>query len=350
MVMEKHNPETVILQRMREIVPACRYDGTSAFTEWQTNARQTLWTLLGLDNMQSCDPQMTIVSQTEKESYTQIRFSFQSEPGYEVPGYVLLPRTGRTPFPVMICLQGHSTGMHISLGEEKFDGDAALLSGERNFAQIAVEYGYCAVVIEQRYMGECGGDAIGPGCCANGRGGTASAVKSLLVGRCAIGERVWDVSRTIDVVCPYFPQMNLQDISCMGNSGGGTTAFYAACVDERIRYAMPSCAVCTYLDSIAAQYHCPCNYIPGIALYFDMEDLGGLVAPRGLVIVAGEEDPIFPIAGVRKTAEGIRRLYRAAGAEEAFQLAVGNGGHRFYADAAYTALQKIVGDTERTGV
>lgn len=341
--MKNHNPEAVILKIAREIKPAYRYRGDVPFAQWQAGARQRLRELLGLDYMEMCDPSFEIESETVKEQYTLIRFSFQSEPGYYVPGYVLIPRTGSARFPVMVCLQGHSTGMHISIGEAKFEGDTdRMFSGDRNFAQIAVEHGYCAVVIEQRYMGECGGDSIGPGCCANGREGTASAVKSLLVGRTAIGERVWDVSRTLDVVLPHFPQMDKTNIGCMGNSGGGTVTFYAACIDERIAYAIPSCAVCTYADSIIQMYHCPCNYIPGIARDFDTEDLGGLIAPRKLVVVAGQEDPIFPIEGTIKAVNEMKRLYHAADADGNVQLVIGKGGHRFYADDAYAALQAIL--------
>ena len=44
----------------------------------------------------------------------------------------------------------------------------------------------------------------------------------------------------------------LNRLGIMGNSGGGTTSFYAACVDPRIKVCMPSCAFCPYYDSIIA--------------------------------------------------------------------------------------------------
>ena len=47
----------------------------------------------------------------------------------------------------------------------------------------------------------------------------------------------------------------MENIICMGNSGGGTTTFYVGCLEPRVKYVMPSCSVCTYEDSIGAMEH-----------------------------------------------------------------------------------------------
>lgn len=340
--MRNSNPKNIILNTFENYEPLLRFRRGDDFKEWQKTARIKLIELLGLDCMDKCDLDFMKEEITEFSDFTQIRFSFQSETGYYVPAYIWLPGKANAKLRPMICLQGHSKGMHISLGQAKYDGDDQTISGgDRDFAVSALRNGYCPIVMEQRYMGECGGDEKGPGCCAHGRGNTASAMPSLLLGRCAIGERVWDVSHLIDVIQQYFPQLDSTDISCMGNSGGGTATFYAACIDERIKTAMPSCSVCTYLDSIVNLHHCNCNYIPGIARYFDMGDLGGLIAPRKLVIVAGLQDEIFPIDGVKKSYDLIKALYAECGCRKNLELVTGNGGHRFYADAAYETLKEL---------
>lgn len=121
-------------------------------------------------------------------------------------------------------------------------------------------------------------------------------MNALLVGRTMIGERCWDVSRAIDLALTY-AAIDGQRILCTGNSGGGTTTYYAACMDDRIQVAMPSCAVCSFADSIAAMFHCQCNFIPGIAKYMDMGDMAAAIAPRKLIVINGKEDPIFPKQG-----------------------------------------------------
>jgi hypothetical protein len=127
----------------------------------------------------------------------------------------------------------------------------------------------------------------------------------------------------------------------MGNSGGGTATIYASAIDERINVSMPSCALCTYKDSIGAMKHCVCNYIPNIALDFDMGDLCGLIAPRKLIAVSGAEDKIFPHDGVAESIEVASLYYRAAGAPDGYKWIEGPEGHRFYAALAWPVFHKL---------
>ncbi len=327
--------------------PLMRYKGDIPFAEWQNIAREKLTELLGLDLFENCETDLKIITETDCGDYTDTYFSFQSEPGYFVPCHILKPKKITGKLPLMVCLQGHSTGMHISVGVPKFDGDAEDIAGDRDYARKAVKNGYCTVAIEQRYMGECGGTENGPGC-NHYNCGSINAMPTLLFGRTAIGERVYDVSRLIDIVSAekfeLFNCINKDDIIITGNSGGGTTSFYAGCIDERIKYCVPSCAVCTFKESIVNIHHCGCNYIPGIGRYFDMCDLAGLIAPRGFIIAAGEKDNIFPVDGVKHTYNFTRNLYKSIGAESKINLVIGNEGHRYYADLTFGALEKMRGE------
>ena len=131
-------------------------------------------------------------------------------------------------------------------------------------------------------------------------------------------------------------------IICLGNSGGGTATFYAGCMDERISLAVPSCAVCTYEDSIMAMHHCACNYIPSVRKYFEMGDLGCLIAPRKYVQVNGVADKIFPIAGAEATFENIKLAYRQAGREDRCRMVVGGAGHQFYPEESWPIIQELL--------
>ena len=74
-----------------------------------------------------------------------------------------------------------------------------------------------------------------------------------------------------------------------------------------------------------------------------MGDLGGLIAPRPLIVVNGREDDIFPNPGVEEAFSEIKRLYAAAGVPERTALVTGDGGHRFYADIAWKKLHEMTG-------
>jgi dienelactone hydrolase len=325
-------------QLISQMVPKMAYDENADHETWKKEAHEKMEELLGLPLL-ACEDNFSIVKEETGEKYKSITFKFQTEPGYYQETTMLVPNTLEKPLPVVICLQGHSTGAHISLAVPKFDGDPQDIAGGRDFAVRAVEEGFCSIALEQRYMGANGQTDSGDPACIKKN----ACMPSILVGRTAIGERVWDVHRLIDIIEKYLTEyINKDQIICMGNSGGGTTTFYASCYDERISMSIPSCSVCTYDDSIIAMKHCCCNYIPNIRKYFDMGDLGCLIAPRPLVVVCGERDKIFPVDGVKKTFEIIKKAYKKAGKEDLCHLVIGDGGHQFYPDDAWPVAKKMI--------
>ena len=331
--------------RAAGVAPACRWDGKEDPETWRIRAKETLSALIGLPEIahHSTAPIMQIELNRldEENGYREIRFRFVTEEQVTVPCHLLIPihhwNAGK-PLPVVICLQGHSTGMHISLGRPKFPKDEQTChGGDRDFAVRAVKEGVCAVAMEQRCFGECGSTETGSPNCRQ------AAMRALLLGRTLIGERVWDVMRCIDVLCDHFTDyIDPKQILCLGNSGGGTTTTYAAALDERIQIAVPSCAVCTYADSIGAILHCECNYVPGIAIAFDMGDLCAMIAPRSLVVVSGERDPIFPLAGAKECVTQGMRMYDVRGAHDRLVHVIGDGEHRFYADDAWPLIHRML--------
>ena len=157
---------------------------------WKNTARQKLSELLGMNSFEKVDALLDIEYEKELDGFVEIRFTFQSEQDYRVPCHMLIPKNIENP-PVMICLQGHSKGMHISLGRPKYDGDEKIIKGgDRDFCVRAIKEGFAAISLEQRNFGECGGSEKGPRC-------MESAMTALLMGRTTIGERVWDISRAI---------------------------------------------------------------------------------------------------------------------------------------------------------
>lgn len=333
------NSKDYVLNLARNMVPKLAYSEDVNVEEWRKSAKDKLNELLGLPLM-SCSTEFCVVETKQHSDYTQIDFTFQSEPGYHVPCTLLVPAGLKRPLPAVICLQGHSRGAHISLGIPKFPEDVNSIAGGRDFALQAVSEGYCAIVLEQRYMGVMGQAEDGRPACFTDN----AAMGSLLIGRTAIGERVWDIHRLIDVMEERLTDyIDTDKIVCLGNSGGGTATFYAACCDERISLAVPSCSVCTYEDSIMAMQHCPCNFIPGIRTYFNMGDLGALIAPRPVIVVCGKEDSIFPLHGVKASFDVMRRAYKAAGKEELCRLVVGNGGHQFYPEEVWPMVRELLG-------
>ena len=333
--MRNCNSHAYEYQKFRTVKPSMAYDGSISFEQWQQIAEKKLMELLGL-SLERCEPMLEIAYTKERDDCTEYRFTVQTEPGYFVPCHLLIPKKASGPVPLTICLSGHGSGMHIALGVAKNEKDRKTLEEwpHRAMAPRAVRDGRAALVIEARNFGESSLEGYGTSC-------TEAGKIAILAGRTIIGERVWDGMRILDAVLENFDCIDIRDIACTGNSGGGTATFYLACLEKRITVAAPSCSVCSYETSIAAMPHCMCNHIPGIRKFFEMGDLAGLIAPRKLVIAAGLKDTIFPIAGTRDTFDTICRLYQAAGVPERCALVVGDGGHYNYADLIWEKVREM---------
>lgn len=321
----------------RETVPALAWNAPADPAAHRARCTARLRELLGMDRLVPCDPVLTVLSEEMLGENLHIHFTVETEPGYAAHCDLLLPPDAAGKLPLCVCLQGHSKGSHISLGIIKYPGDeASIRGGDRDFAVRAVKEGFAALAIDQRAFGRNGGTENGPAC-------QRPALTALMLGRTLIGERVWDVSRVLDAVLDRFGDRVTAEGSVLtGNSGGGTTVYYTACLEDRFAGYMPSCAVCGFHESIISLEHCICNYVPGILQWFDMGDMAAMIAPKNLVVVCGRDDPIFPLAGTRRAFARIREIYAAAGAEEKCALVVGEGGHRFYADDAWPVMRAML--------
>lgn len=325
----------IIIEKMK---PTLSFDEKGDLAKQKEALRNKFIELSGIDliSQNACPFNLDIEYHEKKDGYTITRFTFESEKGAVVPCYLLIPDTGKTKYPVAITLQGHSTGFHNSIGVAKYKGDEEDLPRVA-FALQAVENGYAALAIEQRGMGETKPQKEkrlwGKMC-------SFTAQAAFLIGRTLIGERVWDVSRAIDVLA-NFPQCDRESIMITGSSGGGTASYYAACYDERIKLCAPSCSFCPYKESILDIYHCACNFIPSAYKYFDMQDLACLIAPRKLLIVAGKEDIIFPIEGVKRGYETVKKIYEKAGVPQSCELVVTEKGHYWCPDIMWENINNV---------
>ncbi|MBE6966078.1 MAG: hypothetical protein E7441_08615, partial [Ruminococcaceae bacterium] len=120
--MKISNSHDYIREKAKNIIPSLRYDKKEDFRGWRKAAKEKLTELLMLPD-EHCEDEFKILSEKNFDGYKRIDFEFQSEPGYFVSSSFLIPSSCKEKAPTVICIQGHSTGMHISFGEAIYDGD-----------------------------------------------------------------------------------------------------------------------------------------------------------------------------------------------------------------------------------
>ncbi|MDF2440592.1 MAG: hypothetical protein JWN98_1576 [Abditibacteriota bacterium] len=92
--------------------------------------------------------------QRKHNHFHELRFLFRAEAHTDVPCHLLFPKSGSAPYPIIICLQGHSSGMRISRGRAQNEADVKTIESDRDFAPQIVSESDVALVMEQRCFGE----------------------------------------------------------------------------------------------------------------------------------------------------------------------------------------------------
>ena len=313
----------------------------SEFSKWQREARRKLVELLGL----RLESAFTVTdASTERGVSSEFRsrsFYLRGSCERDIPVRLIWQseQTNR-PMPIMICLQGTNSGMHLSWGEARMPADPFKIAEGGDLALQAAGRGFLAVCVEQACFGERRERQL------HRRSATPcidTANHALLLGRCLLGERVSDVSTVVDWLSssasPF--EMDTNRIFAMGNSSGGTTALYSAAVDERIAGIIATGCIGYIRETIGIRGDNEGqNVIPGILNWFETDDILTLVAPRPLITVSGRHDGIWPFAGAQDVVATASQAYRLLGAESAICCIEGFAGHRQYPDLSWPAFEQ----------
>ena len=252
-------------------------------------------------------------------TYTRERIIFEAETGLLTPAYLLVPDGANALTPTVVALAGHGFGVADIVGlrpdgAEQQPGESgyhkafAVALAQRGFVVIAPElFGFG----ELRLARDIDNENPGASSC------NAISTMLLMIGRTMAGVRVNQARRCVDALAELgYAKAPV----AMGISGGGLVCAYFTALDERVRACCVSGFANTYRGCILAMHHCVDNYQPGLLLTAEMPDILSMIAPRPMIWESGEHDPIFPIAHVFEAEGIVRRVYKAFGKEENFEV------------------------------
>lgn len=256
--------------------------------------------------------------------------------GDEIPAFLLRPAPETATGAGVVLVAGHGRGIDDLVAQDPVDdfhdglahklvraGFTVLCPemvsfGRRRFPQPEGQAGY--TVPYEPTENTCGIDAA----------------RHLLHGRPVMGHRVAD-ARAAAQALRRLPGVDPDRVGVAGGSGGGAVALLLAAVDPSIAAALVATYFCTFEASLCSIRHCPCNIIPGLLPELEMADIAALIAPRPLILEAGELDHIFPIEATRAAFARLEGVWEEHGATPP-ELVVTDGGHAFRAERSLDAL------------
>jgi dienelactone hydrolase len=278
------------------------------------------------------EPEPTISEKTETDGVVEYHFDFSSEADQRVPVIALLKQSliddGKR-HPCAIVL--HGTG-------GKKEGELPILRklAAKNFV---------AVSIDGRFHGERGKSEDYNNAIARAFRDNGSKGHPLYY------DTVWDVMRLVDLLQTR-PEVDGDRIGLMGISKGGIETWLAAAADPRIAVAIPCISLQSFewslghdawqtrVGTVKAGFSAAAKsegidkpdakfarrfydrVIPEIYSTFDGPAMLPLIAPRPLLGISGDRDPINPLPGARLCEEAAKAAYAKAGAGDKFQLMV----------------------------
>ena len=299
---------------VKEMQPKLGFNKDLNFVSWKKDVLEKFTEIIGMKSVldNSCPLNFEIEWEEDKGDYKLIRFTVDSEVGETVPCYLTIPKLGKEKYPVVIVLQGHDGAINCSIGEPKNEEQEKFVSSGGDFAVQVAKNGCVGLAVELRGIGEKQPISENRSNDVTCRWATRTA---FFLQRTIVAERIVDIMKSIDALS-NFSVCDLDKIAITGNEIGGVTAFYTACLDERIKLCAPNGGFCNFADSLFVDERCGCYYIPYLFEQMDMQDLSCLVSPRDLLILAPEKDKNNPLESVKKSFEIAKSIFSLAGAKE----------------------------------
>lgn len=303
------------------LVPKLGWQATSVAEHqaWRQRFSSRLRQLLGHEPAK-VPLQVDWVETSETDAFTRHKVYIRSEEQYWVPAYLFVPKGLAAPAPAIVCLHGH-TGVYPYIREGHEASREEYRRLELDFACFFAEHGYVTVAPVQR-----GWDETARSVDPRETGCQRMTMNCFLTGTTPVGLRCWDASRVLD----FLETQDFVDaarVGVAGLSGGGMVALFWTALEPRLRAAMVAGYYCTFKDSVYSIRHCLCNCVPGILEWAEMRDVAALAAPRPLLVISGDKDPVFPIAATRQAFAELTPVYDLLGASQNVESDFFDGPH-----------------------
>jgi dienelactone hydrolase len=307
----------------------------AAAAAWQTATRAELFQALGFQDLPPAEAPATLLESVDKGDFVRQKWLLPTSPYSVMPVYLLVPKTGPRPLPVVLAFHGHGYGVKDIVGLWENGDERDVVDGyHQDFGVALCRQGFAVAAPEISCFGERQNDFS--------HLSQGIPKPAFHLGGSAAGLRVLDGRRLVDWLATK-PQFDTTRLGAMGISGGGLHTFFSACADPRIKAVVVSGYFCLFRQSVLAMNHCFCNFIPGLGRFGEIFDLAGLIAPRPLLVEAGTRDPIFPLEAVHEAVAKARQVYGVWGAEKAIETDIFEGRHRINGTGAYPFLRRHLG-------
>ncbi len=250
----------------------------------------------GLTDLLALPPNKTalhsqILSSNVRKGQRIEEIQFESEPEVRIVGWFIAPQEGRTTRPCVLYI---SNGFADDVVAEPSSFDGLLEAG----------YAVCAIAVRGTGLSTPRPPKGGPVFYQQMDLSERFAWANLVLGTSVMGQRVWDILRTIDYLVAR-PDVNASQIRMIGQEEAGLAALMAGALDDRVCSILLIGMVVTFMSIVqSTEYSLALEwFVPRILRHFDLPDIVASVSPRPLRIMDAVDasGAILPVEVVHAT-------------------------------------------------
>lgn len=277
--------------------------------------RDSLYKLLGRLPERDRPVKATLVSTEEKDGIIIEKLILDLNGLEMVPAFFTRPIGVKGKIPVVLF--NHSHFGQYTVGKNEFTQGRKEMQSPA-YAVALAKMGYAGLCIDGWGFGE-----------RSGRPEQDIFKEMLWKGRVMWGMMVYDNLRALDYLETRH-DVDMKRVATMGMSMGSTMAWWLAALDERIRVCVDMCCLTdfqTLIEEKGLALHSIYYYVPDLLNHFSTADINALISPRAHLAVAGMQDPLTPLRGLKKIDSTLKRVYADEKAADAWSLKLYDVGH-----------------------
>lgn len=285
-------------------------------------------------------PKIENIQEVDKGLYTEEKIFIYTSKITGRYAYLLKPKNINYPAPTILAMHAHNG--NYDFGKDEVVGNIG--DPDMFYAKELAERGYIVFALDAPLFGDSSITKISNTTNDPRLVEEILTQHLLLLGHPPIGAMIQEELISLD----YLTSLDIVDknhIGCIGHSMGGIRCLYLAAIDERIKATVLSGSVANLkLNPESGILHTWLIILPGIGKYAGMRGLLALIAPRPLLILYSEFDPIFPLVEAQDKVNLTKELYTKLNKQENFEsIFIPKKGHAFpqeYHEQAYKFLDK----------
>jgi dienelactone hydrolase len=288
--------------------------------EWQARRAALRRQVLAAAGLQPMPPKTPLHPQVfgklERAGYSIEKVLIETLPGFWLGGNLYRPLGKSGPFPAVVSPHGHWNYGRLEATQEANVPARGIMLAKLGFVVFTIDMvGYNDTVQVPHVFGN---------------------PQEQLWGFGPLGLQLWNSIRAVDFLASL-PDVDASRIGATGASGGGTQTFTLYAVDDRIAFAAP-----VNMISAIMQGGDFCENAPGLRLGTNNMEIGAMMAPRPMLMVAATGD--WTVNTPREEYPAVQSIYRLFGAENKLEMVQIDAKHNYNREsreAVYRFFAKV---------